>query len=251
MATQKVEIKVYRKEGRRRKQVSEIIEVPAHDELVKIARDLREKGGGTKPVGGEYGECTAGYSPPSRYFLTTVDPFTNQVGETTPGGTIDDRCDFFTRRGFCFAQCLYRTDPPKVTYFGRQIAAIQTSGGEVQCDVLLTNAGGKARQEGGVIEVEVSVYERDPALRRACIAARGPNCLVCGCDFGKVYGVHAQGFIHVHHLESLAAVGKAHMVNPSIDLVPVCPNCHAVIHMRQPPFSPDEVRAMLKQIGGA
>jgi 5-methylcytosine-specific restriction enzyme A len=29
-------------------------------------------------------------------------------------------------------------------------------------------------------------------------------------------------------------------------LRPVCPNCHAVLHLRTPPFSIDEARAMLR-----
>jgi len=35
--------------------------------------------------------------------------------------------------------------------------------------------------------------------------------------------------------------------DPIRDLRPVCPNCHVVIHRREPPYSIDEVRQLLTQ----
>jgi len=53
------------------------------------------------------------------------------------------------------------------------------------------------------------------------------------------------GFIHVHHLNPLAAVGKAHKVSPRNDLRPVCPNCHEMLHRRLPPFSIEELKSKM------
>jgi 5-methylcytosine-specific restriction protein A len=58
------------------------------------------------------------------------------------------------------------------------------------------------------------------------------------------------GFTHVHHLKLLSTVGSGYQVDPIEDLRPVCPNCHAVIHRREPPYSIDEVRAFLAACGG-
>ncbi|NRD51142.1 HNH endonuclease [Corallococcus exiguus] len=85
--------------------------------------------------------------------------------------------------------------------------------------------------EGAARQVLVNRYERDPGARRACIAHYGPACVVCGFSFAAVYGPLAEGFIHVHHLSSLAEIGGAYVVDPVADLRPVCPNCHAVIHL--------------------
>ena len=49
------------------------------------------------------------------------------------------------------------------------------------------------------------------------------------------------GFTHVHHLSPLSIVGADNQVDPIDDLRPVCPNCHAVLHRREPPYSLDEV----------
>ena len=88
----------------------------------------------------------------------------------------------------------------------------------------------------------VNAYERNPRARAACIAHHGSACVVCGVDFGAVYGSHMAGFIHVHHLDQLADAGGPREVDPIKDLVPVCPNCHAVMHARRPPYTPEEVR---------
>jgi 5-methylcytosine-specific restriction protein A len=34
-------------------------------------------------------------------------------------------------------------------------------------------------------------------------------------------------------------------VDPINDLIPVCPNCHAMIHRRRPAYSIEEVKKML------
>lgn len=68
--------------------------------------------------------------------------------------------------------------------------------------------------------------------------------MVCDLDFGESYGPDGTGFIHVHHIEPLAGSGGERSVDPATDLVPVCPNCHAMLHRRSPPFSLDEVRKM-------
>ena len=103
--------------------------------------------------------------------------------------------------------------------------------------------------EGAVRKISVNSYERDPEARRRCIEHYGPNCGVCGFNFGAVYGDVAEGFIHVHHLRSLSEIGHQYVINPIKDLRPVCPNCHAVLHLSVPPFSIEEVQTFLRQKG--
>ena len=86
------------------------------------------------------------------------------------------------------------------------------------------------RWEGKKHTISVNAYERSTAARKACIKAHGCHCAICGFDFGQAYGAKFQGFIHVHHLVPLSEVGKAYKVDPAKDLIPLCPNCHAVVH---------------------
>lgn len=101
--------------------------------------------------------------------------------------------------------------------------------------------------EGAVRQVTVNAYERNPAARRECIEAyREPDgkirCQICGMEFSERYGPEFIGLIHIHHIVEISSVGKEYRVNPKRDLIPVCPNCHAAIHSRTPPYAPEELR---------
>ncbi len=96
--------------------------------------------------------------------------------------------------------------------------------------------------EGDGVTVTVDRLERSASARRACLAQHGTNCCICDFDFGTAYGEEFSGFIHVHHLKPLGGATGARSVDPSTDLVPVCPNCHAAIHYHRGNRSIDEMR---------
>ena len=104
--------------------------------------------------------------------------------------------------------------------------------------------------EGASKTVSVTVYERNPLARQQCIAHYGATCYACDFSFGDVYGETAEGFIHVHHLKNVASKGGEYKVDPIKDLRPICPNCHAVIHLQNPPLSIVELKRMLKEARG-
>ena len=84
--------------------------------------------------------------------------------------------------------------------------------------------------EGAKRTITVNTYERNNKARLACIEHHGSKCKVCSIDFGEVYGNEFHGFIHVHHLTPVSEVNSRYEVDPKKDLIPLCPNCHAVIH---------------------
>ncbi|ARA91769.1 HNH endonuclease [Rhodothermaceae bacterium RA] len=100
--------------------------------------------------------------------------------------------------------------------------------------------------EGAIRRISVNAYERNHEARRRCIDHYGTQCFICGFDFERTYGKVAKGYIHVHHLVPLSEIGESYNVDPLKDLRPVCPNCHAVIHLRQPPYTVEEVRAFIQ-----
>lgn len=87
--------------------------------------------------------------------------------------------------------------------------------------------------EGSVVTVNVNKYERNSLARRKCIEHYGNTCMVCGFDFGAVYGGFAKGFIHVHHITPLSEIDEEYKVDFKKDLIPVCPNCHAMLHKKK------------------
>ncbi len=100
--------------------------------------------------------------------------------------------------------------------------------------------------EGAKKEVIVNSFERNPEARKGCIEYYGVKCKCCGFSFEDKYGEIGKGFIHVHHLKPISEIGKEYQVNPVEDLIPLCPNCHAMIHKKNPPFSVDELKKIMK-----
>lgn len=106
----------------------------------------------------------------------------------------------------------------------------------------LTEMVEEAHYEGAARTVQVNIYERNEAARRKCIQHHGSTCQVCSVNLVDVYGPLAQGYIQVHHLRPISEIGATYQVDPIHDLIPVCPNCHAMLHRNRPPFTPDELR---------
>jgi 5-methylcytosine-specific restriction enzyme A len=92
----------------------------------------------------------------------------------------------------------------------------------------------------------VTKYERDPVARKTCLRHHGTTCMVCGLLFKELYGSIGEGFIHVHHIVPLSQIGQEYAVNPIYDLRPVCPNCHAMLHKRTPPYTIAELKEIIK-----
>lgn len=63
----------------------------------------------------------------------------------------------------------------------------------------------------------------------------------------KQYGNIGKGFIHVHHLVPLSAIKQDYQLNPNTDLIPVCPNCHAMLHRTHPPLTPQALQRLLQE----
>lgn len=100
--------------------------------------------------------------------------------------------------------------------------------------------------EGKSKRVYVNVFERNPIARKKCIDFYGAVCKICDFDFEKVYGPIGKGFIHVHHIVDISSIGSEYELNPIIDLTPVCPNCHAMLHKRKPSYSVNEIKEILR-----
>lgn len=105
----------------------------------------------------------------------------------------------------------------------------------------------KTLYEGAVTKIFVNKYERNPLARRMCIEHHGAFCKVCQFDFYITYGDVGKGYIHVHHIIPIASLGKEYTLVPEKDLIPVCPNCHSIIHKRKPIFSVEELKEIVEK----
>ncbi|WP_214848761.1 HNH endonuclease [Exiguobacterium sp. s193] len=87
--------------------------------------------------------------------------------------------------------------------------------------------------EGSSREYYGKRYERNARNRMLAIQEHGLSCKVCNFNFEMMYGEHGKDFIEIHHIKPLSTLSKAIKVNPKTDLVPLCSNCHRMIHRRK------------------
>ncbi|HBG0059928.1 TPA: HNH endonuclease [Clostridioides difficile] len=79
------------------------------------------------------------------------------------------------------------------------------------------------------------------------IKYHGTKCIVCGFDFEKTYGDRGKGYIEIHHIKPLSSVGEESNINPKTDLVPICSNCHRMIHRKKDNvLSIDDLKQIIK-----
>lgn len=113
--------------------------------------------------------------------------------------------------------------------------------------------------EGAKKQIIVNAYERNGQARQQCIDYYKKKnngvlkCEICGFDFSKVYGEEFADCINVHHIIELSEIkkeyddkGKQYKINPVKDLLPVCPNCHMILHSKRPAYRPEELSGILK-----
>jgi 5-methylcytosine-specific restriction enzyme A len=91
----------------------------------------------------------------------------------------------------------------------------------------------ESRTEGKIVNYYGKRYERDPINRIRAIEFHGVSCIVCGFNFEEVYGERGKDFIEVHHVIPLNSLDEEVVIDPEKDLVPVCANCHRMIHRRR------------------
>jgi 5-methylcytosine-specific restriction protein A len=101
--------------------------------------------------------------------------------------------------------------------------------------------------EGAKVSITINAFERSTAAKKACKQFHGTLCAACGFDFQKTYGVIGEGFIHVHHIVPIGSVGEQYEIDPTKDLIPVCPNCHAMIHRVDPPLTISQLQELLHE----
>jgi 5-methylcytosine-specific restriction enzyme A len=89
------------------------------------------------------------------------------------------------------------------------------------------------------------IRERDPALIRAFKRELSSfACSVCSFDFEQAYGPIGWGFIEAHHVQPIGAREDS-VVTTVRDLIPVCSNCHRMLHRQTPPYQAKEVASMM------
>jgi len=89
------------------------------------------------------------------------------------------------------------------------------------------------RIEGGKVLYYTEKYERNSSNRKIAIQHHGYRCKACDFLFKEKYGERGDKFIEIHHIKPLYINNEKVLVDPKEDLVPVCSNCHKMIHRKR------------------
>ena len=109
----------------------------------------------------------------------------------------------------------------------------------------------KGNIEGNAHDEVVTKYERNPINRQLCLYLKGYKCCVCGFNFEETYGDVGKEFIEVHHAKMVSTMDENYHVDINNDLFPVCPNCHAMLHRKFPPYTINEMKEIIAKNKGS
>lgn len=127
------------------------------------------------------------------------------------------RCDSVTpNKIFAFFDDFLRNELPQL-----QRKILGTFISPIQEEVL---------EEGTEKQITSIRYERNRKARDLCLSYHGKTCKRCGLNFEESYGAKYAGLIEVHHIIPISEIGASYIVDPIKDLIPLCPNCHAIVH---------------------
>lgn len=95
--------------------------------------------------------------------------------------------------------------------------------------------------------ITTTYYERNQKARTKCLSHWKYDCAVCGFNFEQTYGQHGKDYIHVHHKTPVSEIKKEYEIDAVNDLVPVCPNCHAMLHRNKETLTIEELKNMINK----
>lgn len=105
----------------------------------------------------------------------------------------------------------------------------------------------KEKEKEKVVEVDqAEVNDYKDTIKRECLEYYGAICDICGFDFGYTYGEHFETCISVHNIHGVEGEEILPTTHPINDLIPVCQNCHHIIHSTVPPIAVDQMRKIVK-----
>ncbi len=104
-------------------------------------------------------------------------------------------------------------------------------------------------KEGRERLVESRAFSRSSQARKECIKHHGSSCIICGFNFQDYYGneLVQDTIIDVHHIVPISRSGGPHKVNPKKDLIPICPNCHRLLHSKKPDYTVQDIKEKLQR----
>ena len=136
--------------------------------------------------------------------------------------------------GFGQSNIWYAKDERASEFITSVIEYIETNSNySLSIDDFETHKISEEYKESGIgKKIYINKYERNSTARRKCLDIHGTNCLICGFNSTDIYGEEFSKKIEVHHIVPIHKINNDYKVNPETDLIPVCPNCHMILHTK-------------------
>ncbi len=71
------------------------------------------------------------------------------------------------------------------------------------------------------------------------------RCSICSFSFPETYGKIGEGFIEAHHTQPISSLAADTIVSMA-DLVPVCSNCHTMLHRHRPWLTAEQLHTIFR-----
>ena len=210
------------------------IKTPTHEQVIDIAKKCYEN---KESWMGQLGEWPAWYTHERKVIVNELVPSEDRtsVTEKFSSELLPQTCLSIGEFGVWSIKVSKTTDGFEVHESG---LIEQNETGKILRNSLI---------EGKEQTYERTRYERNPQARQECIAHNGCSCRVCDMGFGEFYGDIGEGFIHVHHIIPISQQEGEYEIDPINDLVPLCPNCHSMIHRSNPPLSIEQLKEAINK----
>lgn len=128
--------------------------------------------------------------------------------------------------------CAYNKPEDAFLWFDKVVSEIIPSFEKRMISDIVSTAQQDVLTEGTARSIISTRYERNRRARAICLAYHGKTCKACGVNFERDYGKEFSEIIEVHHIIPISEIGESYVVDPINDLMPLCPNCHAIVHLR-------------------
>ncbi len=99
--------------------------------------------------------------------------------------------------------------------------------------------------EGDLVKRTITFRKRNRAIIEAKKRTSHGICEACSMAFKDRYSLSGKDCLHVHHKSPMAERDGAKVTNLG-DLVLLCPNCHAVVHVFSPALTLEQLKKKIK-----
>ncbi len=109
--------------------------------------------------------------------------------------------------------------------------------------------------EGITTKSEQIIYQRSTELTNMAVEKFTNNgeivCTVCEFNFKVMYGPLGDGYIEIHHVKPICCYEGSEqnkmIFNALQNVVPLCSNCHRMVHRKKNPLSINELKQITRR----